>query len=309
MGSHGQEAFWTVRIVFACSNGARSSCGIALTFSFAQLCIYSTDNAIKNRWNSSIKRKAAAYLANKQGVPVAELRYLDDGRFDFGGDIEGVLAAVRKKKVKPAKYNPPKKPRKPKEPKAKAAKKEPKPSKPKKLKAVKSKVMSPNKLKNSPSRSALKAAFVRKDRVTMTWSPRGFNTNEAEPSSDVKGASLLMSLASSSEAVSPFVKPASAAASTASPSKQPAPAPTSPFEKPAAASMPSFKEPAAALESPFRMPAAAAPMSSPFRIQTVAAPMPPFAANNSLSSEEVVDAILLQAYASRIARIREALLY
>jgi hypothetical protein len=44
-----------------------------------------------------MRRKIEKYLAKKQGVDEANIRYMDDGRFDFMGDLEGVLAAVRGK--------------------------------------------------------------------------------------------------------------------------------------------------------------------------------------------------------------------
>ena len=44
-----------------------------------------------------MRRKIEKYLARKQGVEEGKIQYLDDGRFDFMGNLDGVLAAVRGK--------------------------------------------------------------------------------------------------------------------------------------------------------------------------------------------------------------------
>lgn len=144
-----------------------------------------------------MRRKIIKYLADKQGVAPADLRFKEDGRFDFMGDLDGVLACVRKPKEK---KGPPA--RKPKQPKAAKVPKEKKPkTAPKKrMSNLTTRVKTP-----SPSKQSLKLVFARKDRATMSWTPRGSEPSAA-CASEVTGASLLLSLAACSETVSPFKK-------------------------------------------------------------------------------------------------------
>jgi len=51
-----------------------------------------SDNAVKNHWNASIKRRIRKFLAHKQQLDPANLPLTEDARFDFHPDeFESVL--------------------------------------------------------------------------------------------------------------------------------------------------------------------------------------------------------------------------